>query len=217
MPTLTTAAILGGALAGVGSLGSAVIGSSAAKKAAKIQSDAATTAAQATRDASAASLAEQKREFDATQALIAQQRAQNQQFLAPWISTGQAALQQLSRGMGLPSGSTALIPGSQLDPIMGNNLINKWTGTLGAPAYAPPANLSAPPAVAGQGASPGSVTPNPMITGSGAGAPGGGVPDTTSPAATTMVKMQSPDGQETQMVPAWQVPHYQQLGAKVVQ
>lgn len=67
-------AIIGGAIAGVGAIGSAVIGSSAAKSAAKAQSD-----------SSALGVAEQKRQYDLTRS-----------DFAPWRAAGGQAIQNLS-------------------------------------------------------------------------------------------------------------------------
>lgn len=90
------AAVIGGAIAGIGAIGSAVIGSNAADKAASTQAAAADQATQLNRDI----------------------YNQNRADLAPWRQTGGSALAMLANGLGLngPSGNDAATAAFRTSP-----------------------------------------------------------------------------------------------------
>lgn len=105
---------LGALIGGIAGAGSSVVGgilgSRAAGKAATTQAEAATYAADLTKQAADKSLAEQQRQFDTQQA-----------NLAPWLQTGQAGLSDLARGMGIETPATSsfrtsTFPSSNLIP-----------------------------------------------------------------------------------------------------
>lgn len=220
----TTAALIALGIGAAGSAATAAINAHAASSAADQQIAASDKAAQATRDASANSLAFQK-----------QQWQQSQSNAEPWLAYGRGAVTTLGDLMGIkPIATTSqgvAPPGSYLDqngaavkqgtvvplapgadrvvagppPLLADGSQNPaWRqnmttpATLGGMYGGPPSPTGAPPPAAGGAAPPSAaaVAPPPVA------------------AASRIVRITWPDGSQAQ-VPSDQLNQYKSMGAEV--